>query len=99
LTKAVPYKIHTVLTDNGIQFTKREGTEAYWSALRRSVGVLRFISFDLRQPADAVQAAMQGRACQVRDAWPQGIQAIVQRQQRVFAKGHNRSFFLFSQNR
>jgi transposase InsO family protein len=30
LTKAVPYKIHPVLTDNGIQFTKREGTEAYW---------------------------------------------------------------------
>jgi len=28
LTKAVPSKIHTVLTDNGIQFTKREGTEA-----------------------------------------------------------------------
>jgi hypothetical protein len=26
-----PYKIHTVLTDNGIQFTKREGTEAYWT--------------------------------------------------------------------
>ncbi len=31
LTKAVPYKIHTILTDNGIQFAKREGTEAYWS--------------------------------------------------------------------
>ena len=31
MTKAVPYKIRTVLTDNGIQFTKREGTEAYWS--------------------------------------------------------------------
>jgi transposase InsO family protein len=30
LIKAVSYKIHTVLTDNGIQFTKREGTEAYW---------------------------------------------------------------------
>ncbi|MGB6175363.1 MAG: IS481 family transposase [Methylocella sp.] len=30
LTKAVPSKIHAVLTDNGIQFTKREGTEAYW---------------------------------------------------------------------
>jgi len=29
LIKAVPYKIHTVLTDNGIQFTKREGMEAY----------------------------------------------------------------------
>jgi transposase InsO family protein len=27
----VPYKIHTVLTDNGIQFAKREGTEAYWA--------------------------------------------------------------------
>ena len=24
LIKAVPYKIHTVLTDNGIQFTNRE---------------------------------------------------------------------------
>lgn len=31
LTKAAPYKIHTVLTDNGIQFAKREGTEAYWT--------------------------------------------------------------------
>jgi hypothetical protein len=30
LTKVVPYKIHTILTDNGIQFAKREGTEAYW---------------------------------------------------------------------
>jgi hypothetical protein len=27
LIKAVPYKILTVLTDNGIQFTKREGTD------------------------------------------------------------------------
>jgi hypothetical protein len=31
LIKAVPYKIHTVFTDNGIQFPKREGTEAYWT--------------------------------------------------------------------
>ncbi len=30
-TKAVPYKIHTILTDNGIQFAKREGTDAYWA--------------------------------------------------------------------
>ena len=29
LIKAVPYKIHTILTDNGIQFAKREGTEEY----------------------------------------------------------------------
>jgi transposase InsO family protein len=27
LIAAVPYKIHTILTDNGIQFAKREGTE------------------------------------------------------------------------
>lgn len=27
LIEAVPYKIHTILTDNGIQFSKREGTE------------------------------------------------------------------------
>jgi transposase InsO family protein len=27
----VPYKVHTVLTDNGIQFAKREGTETYWN--------------------------------------------------------------------
>lgn len=31
LTEAVPYIIHTVLTYYGIQFAKREGTEAYWS--------------------------------------------------------------------
>jgi hypothetical protein len=31
LTKAVPYKIDTVLTDNGIQFAKREAAEAYWA--------------------------------------------------------------------
>ena len=30
LCRSVPYKIHTILTDNGIQFAKREGTEAYW---------------------------------------------------------------------
>lgn len=31
LIAAVPYTIHTILTDNGIQFAKRKGTEAYWS--------------------------------------------------------------------
>ncbi|MGH9440051.1 MAG: IS481 family transposase [Terriglobia bacterium] len=29
LIEAVPYNIHTILTDNGIQFAKREGTEEY----------------------------------------------------------------------
>lgn len=31
LIAAVPYAIHTILTDNGIQFAKRQGTEAYWT--------------------------------------------------------------------
>jgi transposase InsO family protein len=31
IMRTAPYKIHTVLTDNGIQFTKREGKEAYWT--------------------------------------------------------------------
>ncbi len=30
LTQIVPYKIHTILTNNGIQFAQREGTEDYW---------------------------------------------------------------------
>jgi len=30
LLAAVPYTVHTILTDNGIQFAKRQGTEAYW---------------------------------------------------------------------
>lgn len=30
LMAAVPYAIHTVLTDNGIQFAKRQGTEEGW---------------------------------------------------------------------
>lgn len=30
LLKAVSYKIHIVLADNGIQLAKREGTENYW---------------------------------------------------------------------
>ena len=29
LAKIVPYKIHTILTDNAIQFAGRAGTEAY----------------------------------------------------------------------
>ncbi|WP_424217883.1 hypothetical protein [Thauera humireducens] len=29
LINAVPYVIHTLLSDNGIQFAKRKGTEGY----------------------------------------------------------------------
>lgn len=31
LIAAVPYAIHTILTDNGIQFAKRQGTEIHWA--------------------------------------------------------------------
>lgn len=27
--RALPYRAHTVLTDNGVQFAKKVGTEAY----------------------------------------------------------------------
>ena len=30
LSKVVPYKIRTILTDNGIQFAARAGTEGCW---------------------------------------------------------------------
>ena len=30
LIKALPYKIHTILTDNGIQFTNRKGDKYAW---------------------------------------------------------------------
>ncbi|MGQ5525690.1 DDE-type integrase/transposase/recombinase, partial [Chitinimonas sp. PSY-7] len=30
LIATVPYTIHTILTDNGIEFAKRQGTEGYW---------------------------------------------------------------------
>ena len=31
LIAAVAYRIHTILTDNRIQFAARRGTEAYWA--------------------------------------------------------------------
>ena len=45
LIKAVPYNIHTVLTDNGIQFPKREGTEACWTIPFEAAQIPHAISF------------------------------------------------------
>ncbi len=45
----------------------------------------------LQAGAMTLQAAMQGRACQMRDRGLQGIQAVIQGQQGVFAKRHNHS--------
>src|SRR4030088_1309815 len=47
-----------------------------------------FVAFHLRQPADAMafQTTMKRRSGQVRDRGLQGVQAVVQRQERVLAK-------------
>jgi hypothetical protein len=54
------------------------------------------VAGDLRQPADAMtlEASMQGRPGQVRDGRLQGIEAIVERQQRVLAEGDDNGLFL-----
>ena len=56
----------------------------------------RGFAFDLRQSGDAValQAAMQGRARQVRDRRLQGIKAVVERQQRMPTEGNDDRLFL-----
>lgn len=61
----------------------------------------RPVALDIRQSADAValQTAVQGRPRQVRDRWLQRVEAIVERQQRVAAEGHNNGLFLARQNR
>ena len=41
---------------------------------------------------------MQGRAAQVRDSLLQGIEAVIERQQRLFAKEHDGGFFERSQD-
>ena len=49
------------------------------------------VALDLGQTADAVplQAAMQAGTGQVRDGRLQAVKAVVQRQQRVTAEGHD----------
>ena len=51
---------------------------------------------DVWEPRDAMslQAAVQGRASQVRDRRLKGIQAIIERQQRMLAKGNDDGFVL-----
>ena len=52
------------------------------------------VALDLRQAADAValQTAMQGRARQVGDRCLQGVEAIVERQERVAPEGDDDGF-------
>ena len=43
----------------------------------------------------SLEAAMQGRARQVRDRRLQGMEAVIQWQQRVFAEGNDHRLFLY----
>lgn len=53
-----------------------------------------------RQTTDAVplKTAMQGRAREVGYGVLQRVQTVIQRQQRMFAKGHNKRFFFSAQH-
>jgi hypothetical protein len=42
----------------------------------------------------ALKAAMQGRTGELRDGWLQGVETVVQGQQRVFAKSHDDGLLL-----
>ena len=58
------------------------------------------VSLDIRKPgySVALQAAMQGRACQMGNAGLQGIKAVIQRQQRMPAKRRDHCFVRLGQN-
>ncbi len=62
---------------------------------------LGLAAFHFRQPADAMpfQAAMQRIACQAGDRSLECIEAVIQRQQRVLAKGNDDRLLLHRQNR
>ncbi len=59
------------------------------------------VSRDIRKPGYpvALKAAMQSRACQMRDAGLQGIKTVIQRQQRMPAKGYDHRFVRLGQDR
>ena len=61
----------------------------------------RLVVFDIRQARDAMtlQAPVQRRPCQVRDRRLQGIEAIVERQQRVPTESNNCRLLFFGQDR
>ena len=61
----------------------------------------RLVAIDLGQPtyAVALQAAVQRRPGQMWDRRLQGIEAVVQRKQRVAPEGHHHGFFLNRQRR
>ena len=62
---------------------------------------LGLVALDIRQARDAVtlQAPMQRRPRQVRDRWLQGIEAVVQRQQRVASEGDDHRLLGLGQHR
>ena len=65
------------------------------------LAALWLVTFHLGQPADvvALQAAMQRRSGQVRNSGLQGVETVIQRQQRVLAEGNDNRFFLDGEHR
>jgi len=68
--------------------------------------LLRLVALHARQAADvqaadvmALQAPMQRRTRQMRDAWLQGIETVIERQQRVAPKSDNHGVLLDAENR
>jgi hypothetical protein len=59
------------------------------------------VSFHLGKTADAMpfQTPMKGRTGQLRDRGLQGVEAVVERKQRVLAEGHDDGLLFDRQNR
>jgi hypothetical protein len=62
--------------------------------------ITRFVAFDVGEAADPMplQTAMQRGAPQMRDRRLQRVKTIVERQQRVLAKGDDDRFFVRGQD-
>jgi hypothetical protein len=83
------FRVH--LGDVDVEVADRVGLEA---------GALGLVAFGVRQPGDAValQAAVQARAPQVRDGGLEGVEAVIQRQERMPPEGDNNRLLLKRQN-
>jgi hypothetical protein len=60
-----------------------------------------FVTLGLRQAVDAMplQEAVQRRTREMWNSGLEGIEAIIERQERVLAKGDDQRFFLFAEYR
>nr|GFC23676.1 hypothetical protein [Tanacetum cinerariifolium] len=90
--------LHAILpTDTGSFFSTRR---------RKSTATIRFaLGYNSAKPtlqaahAVALKTAVQGRARELRNSFLQGIQAVIERQQRVLAKGNGNGLFFGREHR